>query len=152
TAVLQNGLGRHDLARDAARRAVDRELIGGFQVRAVIELAEAASRTEDQALLSHAHERLRGRAGATPTDALPGMLARAEALAGAAPDTAVAFRTSIEHLAKGGFQPDVARGQLLYGEWLRREGRRIEAREQLRAAHDALVSMSMAGFADRARR
>jgi DNA-binding CsgD family transcriptional regulator len=63
-----------------------------------------------------------------------------------------AYRESIEHLDRGGLRLELARGHLLYGEWLRRAGQRMKAREQLRRAHELLSAMGAASFAERARR
>ena len=152
TAVLQNGLGRHDLARNAAHRAVQRDVVGGYQVISVAELAEAASRTGEDEVLADAVARLSERADATPGDFVLGMRARAEALQGGERDVDARYRDSLDHLDGTGQRVEVARGHLLYGEWLRREGRRVDARAQLRTAHDQFVSMGLAGFAERARR
>jgi DNA-binding CsgD family transcriptional regulator len=67
-------------------------------------------------------------------------------------DADTSYRESIEHLDRAGLRMEVARGHLLYGEWLRRAGQRIKAREQLRVAHDMLSAMGVAAFAERARR
>ena len=79
-AVLHNGLGRHDVARDAARRVFDRDVVGGYQVLAIAELAEAASRTDDRALAEGALARVSERARVTPTDWALGIEARLKAL------------------------------------------------------------------------
>ena len=60
------------------------------------------------------------------------------------------YREAIERLARTRLRPELARAHLLYGEWLRREGRRVEAREQLHTAHDMFATMGMEAFADRA--
>jgi DNA-binding CsgD family transcriptional regulator len=148
SAVLHNGLGRHDTARDAARRVVAQDWVG-YQMLAVAELAEAASRTGDHDL-SAALARTTERAKATPTDWLLGIEARLRALAGDDPDRR--HRESLGRLARTPMRVDLARGHLLYGEWLRREGHRVEAREHLRTAHDLLTAMGAEAFADRARR
>ena len=62
------------------------------------------------------------------------------------------YRQSIDVFATTRLRPEVARGHLLYGEWLRREGRRTDARAALQTAHDTLVDIGMDGFAERARR
>jgi ATP/maltotriose-dependent transcriptional regulator MalT len=89
--------------------------------------------------------------GASPTDWALGIEARLRALLGG-DEADAAFRESIEHLDRAGLRLELARGHLLYGEWLRRAGQRIDAREQLRTAHDMLSAMGVAGFAERARR
>jgi DNA-binding CsgD family transcriptional regulator len=151
-AVLHNGLGRHDVARDAARRVFDRDVVGGYQVLAVAELAEAASRTADSALVSTALARLAERAQGTPTDWALGIEARLEAFLARGAAAEDLYRESIERLGRAGARVEVARGHLLFGEWLRRDGRRVAAREQLRTAHAMLAAMGLAAFAERARR
>jgi DNA-binding CsgD family transcriptional regulator len=151
TALLNNGLGRHDLAVQAAREVFDRDGLAGYQMMVVSELAEAASRTGDVKLMAAALYRMSERAGATPTDWALGIEARLRALLGGE-DAEAAYRESIQRLDHAGLRLEAARGQLLYGEWLRRTGQRNQAREQLRAAHDVLAAWGVAGFADRARR
>jgi ATP/maltotriose-dependent transcriptional regulator MalT len=86
---------------------------------------------------------------ATPTDWGRGIEARARALLGADED---AYRQSIDYLGKTSLRVENARAHLLYGEWLRREGRRVDARDQLRTAHEQLDEMGLHAFAERARR
>jgi ATP/maltotriose-dependent transcriptional regulator MalT len=151
SAVVYNGLGRHDAARDAAARA----FAGDHMARDPLllpELAEAASRTGDTALLRVALERLTERTRATPTEWALGIEARVRALLSEGDAVERSYRTSLAHLARTRLRVEVARGHLLYGEWLRRERRRIDAREQLRTAHDMLDAMGIEAFAERARR
>ncbi len=152
SAVLNNGLSRHDFARDAARRVFDRDVVGGYQILAIAELAEAASRTGDTALVAEALARLSERARVTPTDWAVGIEARLQALLSDGAEADSCFRESIEHLTRAGVRVELARGHLLYGEWLRRAGRRVDARDQLRTAYDLLIEMGLAAFAERARR
>jgi DNA-binding CsgD family transcriptional regulator len=151
TAVLNNGLGRHDLAVQAAREVFDRDVLAGYQMMVVSELAEAASRTGDTELVVAALERMSERARATPTPWALGIEARLRAMLGGE-EADASFRESIQHLDRAGLRLEMARGHLLYGEWLRRAGERIKAREQLRTAHDMLLAMGAAAFAERARR
>ena len=151
SAVLNNGLARHDVAALAAREAFDRDAVGGYQMMVVSELAEAASRTGDTALVAAALQRMSERARATPTDWALGIEARLRAILGGE-EAEAAYRESIQHLDRAGLGLESARGHLLYGEWLRRAGQRIKAREQLRTAHDMLSTMGVAAFAERARR
>jgi DNA-binding CsgD family transcriptional regulator len=151
SAVLNNGLARHDVAALAAREAFDRDAVGGYQMMVVSELAEAAARTGDTALVAAAHQRMSERARATPTDWALGIEARLRAMLGGE-EAEAAYRESIQHLDRAGLRLELARGHLLYGEWLRRAGQRIKAREQLRTAHDMLSTMGVAAFAERARR
>ena len=150
-AILNNGLGRHDLALVAARDVFDRDVLAGYQMMVISELAEAASRTGDGDLVVAALRRMSARAHTTPTDWARGIETRLQALRGGA-DADGAYRTSIEHLDRAGLRLEVARGHLLYGEWLRRAGQRDQARTQLRTAHEMLLAMGASAFADRARR
>ncbi|MEV4049965.1 AAA family ATPase [Amycolatopsis sp. NPDC049688] len=148
-AVLYNGLGRHDAALAAARRVFDHDVVG-FQGLATAELAEAASRTGDKALLAAAAARSAERAAAAGTAEAKGMDARVRALGGTDPDDG--YRESIACFERTPLRVDLARSHLLYGEWLRREGRRVDARPHLHTAHEQLATMGLAAFADRARR
>jgi DNA-binding CsgD family transcriptional regulator len=91
-------------------------------------------------------------AHACRTDWILGLEARARALLAGRADAEVLFRVAIDHLGRTRLGAELARAHLLYGEWLRREGRRVDAREQLRIAHELLESMGAAGFAERALR
>jgi DNA-binding CsgD family transcriptional regulator len=150
-AVLNNAHGRYEAARDAAWRAFEPDELG-FGSSVAPELAEAASRTSDATLLSVALEWLTERARVTPTDWARGVEARVRALAsdGAAADAL--YREALERLGRTRLRIELARTHLLYGEWLRREHRRVDAREQLRTAHEMLSTMGVEAFADRARR
>ncbi len=150
-AVLHNGHGRHAEARDAARSAFERDE-AGFGPFVVPELAEAAARTGDTALLSSVLEWLTERTGVTRSGWSLGIEARVRALMSEGETADRAYRDAIHHLGRTRLRPELARGHLLYGEWLRREGRRAEAREQLRTAHEMLAAIGMEAFADRARR
>ncbi|MDX6490637.1 MAG: hypothetical protein QOD43_882, partial [Gaiellaceae bacterium] len=151
SSVLYNGLGRHDDAREAAWRVFERDLVanGAFVVP---ELAEAASRTGDVESLEAALEWLSERTRVTPTEWSLGIEARLRALLSEGEAADDLYRESIERLGRTRVRVEVARSHLVYGEWLRRENRRVDAREQLRTAHDMLATMGIEGFADRARR
>jgi len=151
SSVLYNGLGRHDAARDAAWRAFQRDPLG-YGPFLVPELGEAASRTGDVALVTAALEWLSERTRVTPTEWALGIetLIRALLSEGEAADRL--YRESIERLDRTRIRAQLARAHLLYGEWLRRERRRTDAREQLRIAHRMLDAMGIDAFADRARR
>ena len=151
SAVLYNGLGRHDAARDAARRAFERDQLGLGPFIAP-ELAEAASRTGDKALVRAALEWVSGRARVTPTQWTLGIQARLRALLSEGQSAERYYRKSIGCLGRTRARAELARAHLLYGEWLRRENRRVDARAQLRSAHDALDTMGLTAFAERARR
>jgi DNA-binding CsgD family transcriptional regulator len=151
SAVLGNGLGHYEVAREAADRAFARGHLA-FGPLVVPELAEAAARTGDLKAVQAMHDYLTERAEVTPTDWLLGIHARVRALLAAGPAAQSCYQESIERLARTRVRPQLARGHLLYGEWLRREGRRGEAREQLRLAHEMLDEMGIEAFAERASR
>jgi DNA-binding CsgD family transcriptional regulator len=151
SAVLYNGLGRHDAARDAAWPAFDRDP-AGYGALLVPELAEAASRTGDETLVRAVLEWLSERTAVAPTDWVLGIEARVRALLSEGETADGLYRKSIERLGRTRIRPQLARGHLLYGEWLRRERRRVDAREQLRTAHDMLDAMGIEAFAERAGR
>ncbi|MFD9698719.1 AAA family ATPase [Lentzea sp. NPDC059081] len=143
-AILHNGQSRHDLARDAALRVFSSDSLG-YSCLVASELAEAASRVGDPGLVSAALERS---AEWVDTDWSLGLKARLRALNGSPED----FRESISCFERTPLKPELARAHLLHGEWLRREGQRVEARDHLRTAHEMLVSCGMTAFADRAAR
>ncbi|MFC9688084.1 LuxR C-terminal-related transcriptional regulator [Kribbella sp. NPDC056951] len=129
---------------DAALEVFEQDVVG-YGVLAAGELVEAASRTGDTKLVETALSWLNDRVA---TDWGLGLAARASALLSADED---AYLQSLGYLERTPVRVEVARGRLLYGEWLRREGRRVDAREQLRTAHDLLTGMGLQAFADRAR-
>src|SRR5215469_487819 len=151
SAVLYNGLGRHDVARDAALRAFERDQLG-FGPFIAPELAEAASRTGDKALVRAALDWLSERTRVTPSEWALGIQARLRALLSQGRSADSLYRESIDRLGRTRVRAEQARAHLLYGEWLRRENRRVDAREQLRAAYKMLDAMGADGFAERARR
>ncbi len=146
-AVLNNGIGRYDTALEAARRAFEHDYLG-YTAFVVPELAEAASRAGEPSLLEAALERISEQSPDTPGDWALGIEARVRALAG---EGEAVYGESIERLARTPARLELARSQLLYGEWLRRDGRRVDAREQLRVAREGFVAMGAEGFAERAR-
>jgi DNA-binding CsgD family transcriptional regulator len=149
--VLNNGLGRYEAAREAAWQAFGRDELG-FGCLIVPELAEAASRTGDAALLKTALDWLTERARVTPTEWARGAEARVRALSGEGGAAEELYREAIERLGRTRLRIELARTRLLYGEWLRREQRRVDARTQLRAAYEMLSKMGVEAFADRAGR
>jgi DNA-binding CsgD family transcriptional regulator len=151
SSVLYNGLGHNAAAYDAARRAFEREPMG-YGSHIVPELAEAAARTGDTALLATVLEWLSERSRATPTEWVLGIEARVRALLSDGEPAERFYRESIERLSRTPVRAQLARAHLLYGEWLRRERRRGEAREPLRTAHEMLDAMGIAAFAERAGR
>jgi DNA-binding CsgD family transcriptional regulator len=150
-AVLYNGLGRYPAALAAAERACEYEDLGVFGW-ALVELAEAGARSGTPEVAAAALQRLAERTNAGATDWALGIEARARALLsdGEAPERL--YREAIDRLGRTRIRVDLARAHLLYGEWLRRERRRVDAREQLRIAYDMLASMGAEAFAERAYR
>jgi DNA-binding CsgD family transcriptional regulator len=148
--VLYNGIGRYDAACQAARQAFEHDHLG-YTPFVVPEVAEAASRMGDAALIRQATEWMSERTSVTPSDWALGMEARVRALASGGDAAEDAYRESIERLARTRARMELARSRLLHGEWLRREGRRVDAREELRVAREMLLSMGAEGFAERAR-
>jgi DNA-binding CsgD family transcriptional regulator len=118
----------------------------------VPELAEAASRTGDDTLVDEVLEWLVDRTRAMPTEWVLGIEARVRALRSDGDDAEPLYRESIDRLGRTLVRVEVARAHLLYGEWLRRESRRVDAREQLRTAHEMFAAIGAEAFADRARR
>ena len=149
-AVLFNGLGRYDLALAAAQRSCDAHQVGAWG-SALVEMVEAAVRSGDEARATWAFEQLARRTRQGGTDWALGLEARAGALLEHA-DAESLYREAIERLARTPLRPDLARAHLLYGEWLRRENRRVEARAELLKAHELFSSMGAVAFTDRARR
>jgi DNA-binding CsgD family transcriptional regulator len=149
--VLSNALGQYEAAREAAWRAFERDEMG-FGSLIVPELAEAASRTGDAALLRTTLDWLTERAHVTPTEWARGIEARVRALSSDGGAAEALYREALERLGRTRLRIELARTHLLYGEWLRREQRRVDAREQLRTAHEMLSTMGVEAFADRAQR
>jgi DNA-binding CsgD family transcriptional regulator len=151
SSVLYNGLGRHDAACNPAWRAFERDELG-YGPYVVPELAEAASRTGDIELVRAALQWLSERTQAAPTEWSLGIEARVRALLGQGDAAERHYRESIARLSRTHVRVQLARAHLLYGEWLRRQRRRLDARAQLRTAHAMLEAMGIEGFAERARR
>jgi DNA-binding CsgD family transcriptional regulator len=151
-AVLYNGLGRYHEASAAAQRATSDTFEPYVSTWALSELVEAAARGGDGELARHALERLAVTTQPCGTDFALGIEARCQALLsnGAAADEL--YGEAIDRLRRAQLRPELARAHLLYGEWLRRQGRRVDARGQLRTAHDMLDTIGMEAFAERARR
>jgi DNA-binding CsgD family transcriptional regulator/tetratricopeptide (TPR) repeat protein len=151
-AVLHNGLGRYDEAASAAQRAISYPFELLDSMWALPELVEAAARTGDAVLARDALERLAESTQPCGTDFGLGIEARSRALLSDGAAAGHLYREAIGRLSRTRLRPELARSHLLYGEWLRREGRRVDAREQLRTAHDMLVAIGMEAFAERAGR
>jgi DNA-binding CsgD family transcriptional regulator len=150
-AVLCNGLGLHEAARDAAWEAFQPDPIG-YGSLLLPELAEAASRTADRALLESALEWISERTRAMSSGWATGIEARVRALLSEGEAAESLYHQSIADLAGTRLRLELARTHLLYGEWLRRERRRLDGRKQLRTAFEAFTSMGAEAFARRAER
>lgn len=150
-AYLHNGLGNYDKALAAAGRLYELDELAHSSV-ALPELVEAAVRADDRALATAALDRLVARAEASGTEWALGMAARSRALVSSGPRAEESYREAIERLARCRMATHLARAHLVYGEWLRREGRRRDAREELRTAHEQLSDMGAGAFAERAAR
>jgi DNA-binding CsgD family transcriptional regulator len=151
-AVLYNGLGRYEdaLAHAQQASAHPEELLWFHW--GLPELIEAAVRTGDAERAADALQPLSRATRASSTDWGLGIHARSQALLSAGEAADALYREAIERLARTRIRVDLARAHLLYGEWLRREHRRIEARRQLRTAHELLMEMGIEAFAERAAR
>jgi DNA-binding CsgD family transcriptional regulator len=147
-AVLHNGLGRYAQALAAAEDAIEHAgptVVAGWSMA---ELVEAAARSGQPQRAEGVMRSLSRIATAAGTDWALGVRARSQALLSDQEDL---YQVAIDHLGRTPARVDLARAHLLYGEWLRRENRRADAREQLRRAAEMLGAMGAAGFAERAR-
>ena len=149
-AVLYNGLARYEEAASAARQATS-DPLNWWSMWVLPELVEAAAHGGEAELARDALKRLAETTQPCRTEFALGIEARCRALLseGAAADDL--YREAIERLMRTRLRPELARAHLLYGEWLRRENRRVDAREQLRTAHEMLAAMGMEAYAERAR-
>jgi DNA-binding CsgD family transcriptional regulator len=150
TAVLRNGLGQYHDALDGARRACEHDDLG-FYGWALAELVEAAARSGDPGAATVALQQLEDRTSAAGTEWALGILARSRALLSEGPAAEAHYREAIERLERSRIVVQLGRAHLLYGEWLRRQNRRQDARTQLRTAHDMFDRFGAEGFARRAR-
>jgi DNA-binding CsgD family transcriptional regulator len=150
-ALLHNALGQHDAALGPAQRASDRDALM-LSVWSLPELVEAAARSGRVEVATGALDRLAERTQAAGTELALGMEARGRALVSEHGLVEELYREAIDRLGRCRFALDLARAHLLYGEWLRREQRRVDARHELRTAHDMFDAMGSEAFADRARR
>ena len=144
------GLGRYAEATEAAVRAAEGNL-GPFTSQGLADLAEAAVRSGQPDLAADALNRLRVATAGCDTDWAAGMVARTEALVDAETEPENAYLEALARFAETRLRIELARTQLLYGEWLRREGRRSEARTQLRGAHETFTDLGLEAFAERGR-
>jgi DNA-binding NarL/FixJ family response regulator len=149
--LLLNGLGRYPEALTAAKEASDDTPELFVSAWAASELIEAATRTDEAELAQGALERIVVATAVADNDWALGMQARSRALLSDGEDAERLYREAIERLGRTRLRPELARAHLLYGEWLRRENRRVDARAQLRTAHDQCTSIGMKAFAERAR-
>ena len=148
-ALLHNSYGQYDKALVAARQGCEHDEVMAYN-GALVELVEAAVRSgATRRSCGDALDRLRERTTASGTAWALGVEARAAALLH---DDEAAYQESIDQLTQSRAVVELARSRLVYGEWLRRENRRVDAREQLRAAHESFSHMGADAFAERARR
>jgi DNA-binding CsgD family transcriptional regulator len=151
-AALNNGLGRYDRALAAASHAFGYQDDLGSLLWAAPELIEAAVRTGDADAAARGYTVLAELTSACGTDWGLGVRARAHALLSEGAEAEALYREAVTRLGRTRLRVDLARARLLYGEWLRRERRRGDAREQLRPAYELFQAMGLAGFAERAGR
>ena len=151
-AILANSLGRYTDALAAARQAAQDTSALYISMWALPELIEAAARTGDTGIAGDALTRLAQFTQAGGTDFGLGVEARCRALLSDGEAAESLYREAIDRLGRTRLRPELARAHLLYGEWLRREHRHSDAREQLRTAHGMLEAMGAEAFAERAQR
>ena len=152
TAVLNNGLGRYDEALAAAEHESEHLHELGLATWSMAELVEAAARTGRPERAAAAMARLSETTSAAGTNWALGIEARSRALLTDGELAEPLYREAISRLGRTRIRVELARAYLLYGEWLRRRNRRVDAREQLRSAHNMLTEMGVEGFAERTRR
>jgi DNA-binding CsgD family transcriptional regulator len=151
TAVLHNGLGRYEEALAASEQALEDTYASWWRDWGLIELIEAAARSGKPELAVDALGRLSQATAASGTDWALGIEARSRALLTEGDAAEPLYRQAIEALGRTRVRVELARARLLYGEWLRRERRGLDAREQLRTAHKLFTEFGMEAFAERAR-
>jgi DNA-binding CsgD family transcriptional regulator len=150
SALLYNGHGRYAEALAAAQRGSEHDDLVQY-AWALVELIEAGVRSGAPDATAAALDRLSERTQASGTDWALGIEAGSRALLSDDAAAEALYREAIDRLARSRGRVHLARARLLYGEWLRREQRRVDAREQLRAAHEMFTAMGAEGFAERAR-
>ena len=150
-AILYNGLGRYAQALEAARQASEEAPGLYVSMWALPELIEAAVRTGDTEAAAGALRQLAQTTQPGGTDFGLGIEARCRALLSDGAAAEDRYREAVGRLSRTPLRPELARSHLLYGEWLRRAGRRVDAREHLRTAHGQFTSIGMTAFAERAR-
>jgi DNA-binding CsgD family transcriptional regulator len=149
--VVLNALGRHDEALVAAEQASDDSQALPVTLWALSERVEAAVRSGEAGSAANALERLTEQTRGIDTGWARGIEARSRALLSEGKTAESCYLEAIDQLGRSRLRPDLARAHLLNGEWLRREGRRDNARTQLRTAHDMFTSIGMEAFAERTR-
>jgi DNA-binding CsgD family transcriptional regulator len=152
TALLFNGLARYEEALVSAVKASKDTLDVILPGWTLPELIEASVRSRKQELAWDAFERLERMTSVAGTDWALGLEARCRALLSVGEAADELYRVAIERLGRTPLRTELGRAHLLYGEWLRGEGRRLDARVELRTAHEMLADIGMEGFAERARR
>jgi DNA-binding CsgD family transcriptional regulator len=150
-ALLCNGLGRYSEAQSAAETACEYDDPGPFEW-GLTELIEAASRTGQRQTAGAALERLSESTRASGTDWALGIEARSRAFLSDDDAADSLYREAIDRLGRTRIRLELGRAHLVYGEWLRRAGRRLEARKQLRVAYEMMSTIGAESFAERARR
>jgi DNA-binding CsgD family transcriptional regulator/tetratricopeptide (TPR) repeat protein len=150
-AVLNNGLGHYEKALASAIQASEDTPELFVASWALPELIEAACRCGAPELAVDALDRLREQTETSGTDWALGVQARCRALLSEGEEAESLYRQAIDCLGRTRLRPELARSHLLYGEWLRRENRRVDSREHLRTAHDAFVLMGAESFVERTR-
>jgi DNA-binding CsgD family transcriptional regulator len=150
-AVLFNGLGRHEDAAAAAGEVVTNCIMPWLSMWARVELVEAATRVGETELAADALAKLAATTQPAGTCLALGIEARCRALADG-DEAEESYREAIKHLDRSGNRTELARANLVFGEWLRRESRLHEARERLRTADDMFTEIGMEAFAGRAQR
>jgi DNA-binding CsgD family transcriptional regulator len=151
TAVLHNGLGRYEEALAAAQQAAEDAHASWWRNWGSVELIEAAARSGKAELAVDALAQLSETTGASRTDWALGVETRSRALLTDGEAAEPLYREAIERLERTRVRVELARAHLVYGEWLRRERRRLDAREQLRTAHTLFTEFRMEAFTERAR-
>jgi DNA-binding CsgD family transcriptional regulator len=150
-ALLHLGLGRYAEAAAAASRATEGSY-DPFTSHALPELAEAAARSGQPELANEALHRLQVAAAVGGSDWVDGLVARTRGLVSEGPAAEAAYAEAVTRLGRTPLRIELARAHLVFGEWLRREGRRLDAREHLHLAHALFIDIGAEAFAERARR
>jgi DNA-binding CsgD family transcriptional regulator len=148
--ILAMGAGRYREALQAAQESISLQTIGWLSEALPI-VIEAASRCGEHHIAERALRELTDRAKSTATPWALGVLARCRALLADDMDAETLYEEAITNLEQTPLVVELAWTNLIYGEWLRRQNRRMEARTRLRAAHHTFESIGATGFAGRAR-